>query len=400
MPPLHRLILLSLALGATPAFAASTAGEAEHTRLADEMKRLSGRNAWKGVDDAYKRLEALAADEGLTLTYRDHFLGASAARELGDINAVYTRLQRALALEKTEEVTSWLADLNQNFGQISLRIDSKYPGDRSLSISEMPFDPAQRRVIEAAQLALQQSRTYQGILPLGSYTFGDKTFTIDAGGAAAKEYVLEAQSVRGGSDGGGGLSYAGPRIDLGLSFSKVQTTGDVAEVDDFAGVGGRIGLGWEIGFSTKVGLVAQVGYHNLFGAGGEHLVQDANGWVVDTGRNNLHLGYGWLAGALRLGDLRLAAGPTIALGRFEGHSSGTYEAATGVEEYTQSVNGSFYGPGAELGVFYGFTNFGKLQSGIGLHAGAYTDDARMYPWAQLAFTIAPAAYAPTNRRDG
>lgn len=394
MPPLHRLILLALALSSAPALAASSAAEAERTRLADEMKRLSSRNAWKGVDDAYRRLETLAAEEGVALTYRDHFLGASAARELGDTNAVYVRLQRALALEKTEEVTSWLADLNQNFGQIVLRIDSKYPGDRSLTISEMPFDPAQRRVIEAAQLALQESRTYTGILPVGSYTFGDKTFDIAAGGAAAKEVVLEAKSMRDDA-GGGGLSYAGPRLDLGVSFTSGSALSDEALVDKVGGLGGRVGLGWEVGFSTKVGLVAQVGYHALLGDASSSCVSEAGNTSQDLPRDSMQLGYGWLAGALRLGDLRLAAGPSYSLGYLKA-STGTGCGDSGVSSLPTPYGGMVFGPGAELGVFYGFLNSDKIQSGLGLHAGAFSDGDRLYPWAQLAFTLAPAAY----RRDG
>lgn len=397
MAPLLRLIPLALALAASPAYAASPAAEAEHTRLADDMKRLSGRNAWKGVDDAYRRMETLATEEGVALSYRDHFLGASAARELGDINAVYTRLQRALAVEKTEEVTSWLADLNQNFGQVALRIDAKYPGDRSLAISEMPFDPAQRRVIEAAQLALQNSRVYEGILPLGQYTFGDKSFAVQAGGGAAVAVALEAQSVRGGE--GGGLSYAGPRVDLGLSYT--MASGEVAgEPTGFGGIGGRLGLGWEIGFSTKVGLVAQVGYHNLVaGADAGSFSDGAPGsdWAVEPVGSSMHLGYGWLAGAVRLGDLRVAAGPVFELGTVSAMGTGNYTGPDGVQMYpSEQQKGTVYGPGAELGLFYGFLSFGKLQSGLGFHAGAFTDSDRWYPWGQLAFTVAPAAY----RRDG
>ncbi len=397
MPPLHRLILLAFALSSAPALAASTAAEAERTRLADEMKRLSSRNAWKGVDDAYRRLETLAAEEGVALTYRDHFLGASAARELGDTNAVYVRLQRALALEKTEEVTSWLADLNQNFGQIVLRIDSKYPGDRSLTISEMPFDPAQRRVIEAAQLALQESRTYTGILPVGSYTFGDKKFDIAAGGAAAQEVVLEAKSMRDDA-GEGGLSYAGPRLDLGVSFTVAGEPTEANSPSSFSGVGARLGVGFEFGFSTKVGLLTEVGYHGLLWGSDPASSPTQGDWEVDQVSARMNLGYGWLAGALRLGDLRLALGPTFSLGRASAMGTGTVPDGSGVSGGTvwEAKDATVYGPGAELGVFYGFLNSDKTQSGLGLHGGAFSDGDRLYPWAQLAFTLAPAAY----RRDG
>lgn len=409
MPPLHRLIPLALVLASVPAYAQSSAAEAEHTRLTDEMKRLTARNAWKGVDDAYRRMEALSADEGVKLTYRDHWMGAVAARELGDLNAVYSRLQRAAALEKTDEVASWMADLNQNYGQVKLRIDNKYPGDRTLAIGEMPFDPAQRRVIEAAQLALTQTRVYEGILPVGAYTFGDQTFNLESGGGATKEVTLQPKSVRdnseGGGGGGGGLSYAGPRIDLGVSFTVAgePTSAPEAQGGGFSGVGGRLGLGWEVGFTTRIGLLAEVGYHSLFAGAPDMSAPDGSAteleyWADPVG-STLHMGYGWLAGAVRLGDLRVAAGPVYGVGVAStmGWADGSDD--DGVSYTQRSVahtQGLIRAGGAELGLFYGFLNMGSLQGGLGFHAGAMTDTGRWYPWGQLAFTLAPAAY----RRDG
>lgn len=406
MPPLHRLIPLALLLLTAPAYAQSSAAEAEHTRLTDEMKRLSSRNAWKGVDDAYRRLEAVAASEGIQLTYRDHYFGASAAREIGDINALYTRLQRALAVERTEEVEGWLADLNQNYGQVRLKFDPKYPGERVLTISEMPFDPAQRRVIEVAQLSLEETRAYDGILPIGAYTFGDQSFKVEAGGGAPVEVALLPKSVI-DDGGGGGLSYAGPRVDLGFAYTMAGAPNSADQPGPYSGMGGRVGVGWEIGFSTRVGLLAQVGYHGLFGSAEDATAPapaaqgEANvaGWTQPAAPY-MHLGFGWLAAAYRLGDLRLAAGPVFGVGVQRTWDSGDDGAGQSVSDQDDTGAGNWTGSlrvgGAELGVFYGFLSFGKLQSGLGLHAGAFSDSGRWYPWGQLAFTIAPAAY----RRDG
>lgn len=407
MPPLHRLIPLALLLASAPVYAQTSASEAEHTRLTDDMKRLSARNAWKGVDDAYRRMETLAAEKGVVLTYRDHYMGAVAARELGDLNSVYTRLQRAEAVEATEEVKGWMADLNQNYGQVKLRIDNKYPGDRTLAIGEMPFDPAQRRVIEAAQIALNDSRSYEGILPLGSYTFGDQTFELPAG-APPVEATLAAKSMRDTGDsggGGGGLSYAGPRVDLGLSFTSAGTPSSSPELQGagFSGVGGRVGLGWELGFTTRVGLVAEVGYHSLFAGAPDVAPPDATtgelSYWADPVGSTLHMGFGWLAGAFRLGDLRIAAGPVYGVGVASTMGWADGSDGDGVSYTQRSVahtQGLIRAGGAELGLFYGFLNVGTLQGGVGLHAGAMTDTGRWYPWGQLAFTLAPAAY----RRDG
>lgn len=404
--PRH-LLALALLLSSAPALAQSSAAEAEHVRLTEEMKRLTGRNAWRGVDESYRRLEALE-EQGVKLTYRDHYMGAVAARELGDVNAVYIRVKRAQSVEDTEEIRSWVADLDANFGEVHLKADGKYSGDRSLNVAEMPFDPGQRRVIEAAQVAVRDSRVYDGILPLGAYTFGGQTFEVVAG-AAPVTRTLQAQSMRDQDGGGGGLSYVGPRVDLGLAVGMAGEPNSADQADGFGGMGGRIGLGVELGLSTRFGVVAQVGYHNLYSGAPEgtpptlSALDDttSTSWVAPPTRNNLQLGFGWLAGAVRLGDLRIAAGPTYAVGvaKAVGSVPDDGGGATGSSDGStaqQYLSGKVRVGGAELGLFYGFLNFGNLQSGVGLHAGAFTDSGRWYSWGQLAFTLAPAAY----RRDG
>lgn len=400
MPAIFRLIPLVLLLAAPAAMAQSSAAEAEHTRLTEEMKRLSGRSAWKGVDDAYKRLEALATDDPtVKLSYRDHYMGAVASRELGDINSVYVRLKRAVAAEANEEVTGWLGDIEQNFGPVKLKVDGKYPGDSSLVVAEMPFDPGQRRVIEAAQVVLSQSRLYEGILPLGKYTFGGREFEVVAGGATVAEITLEAQSVRGGS-GGGGLSYVGPRLDLGAVFTSSTAPGTDASTQPgaFSGAGARVGVGVELGFSTRVGVLAEVGYHNLL-VGSSDVDVDADvPYTLEA--PSMHMGFGWLAAAYRIGDLRIAAGPVLGVGTHQASGAVTVDeslvsAGSATESYG-TYSGNLVAAGGELGLFYGFLNFGNLQGGLGFHAGAQSSSSRWYPWGQLAFTLAPAAY----RRDG
>jgi hypothetical protein len=59
--------------------AGKTASEAEHTRLAEEMRKLAQRNAWRGVEGSYARMLVIEKD-GVVLTYDDHLLGAQAAR--------------------------------------------------------------------------------------------------------------------------------------------------------------------------------------------------------------------------------------------------------------------------------------------------------------------------------
>lgn len=399
MSPLTRLLPLALLLYAGNGFAQS-ADEAERVRLSEEMKRLSSRNAWRGVDESYRRLEALEA-KGVVIGYKDHWLGAVAARELGDLNAVYVRLRKAKAVENTEEVNGWLSDIVANYGPVKLKVDPKFGGDASLAVSEMPFAPDQRRAIEAAQQALASSRGYDGLLPLGAYTFGGEGFTIVAGGGTLVEKTLQPSAVRTGGDGG--LSYVGPRLDLGLSYLKTTAPADdTLQAAAFGGAGARLGVGVELGFTTQLGMVVEVGYQNLFSGAPEVPEGYASQGTA------MHMGYGWLGLAYRVGDLRLAAGPVYGIGAAHTTGMNGYCAAAsddpsclGVQTNSESADyapltGRIRAAGGELGVFYGFLNFGSLQSGLGLHAGALSDSERWYPFGQLAFTLAPAAY----RRDG
>lgn len=402
---LTRLVPLVALVAAAPVYAQSnSAAEAERTRLAEEMKRLSSRNAWRGVDEAYRALEKLSADTGVALTYRDHYVGAVAARELGDINTVYTRLLRARSMEDSDEVKTWIADIDVNYGQVQLKADPKYNGKPDLLPDEMPFAPDQRRSIESAQAQIASTRSYDGILPLGKYRFGDREFTVEGNGAAPIVLALMPTAARSGE--GGGLAYVGPRVDLGVSFTQTTSPNDAAiQGAAFGGVGARIGVGLEFGFSTRFGVLAQVGYHDLFGGA----PKDDAAAAFGTSGSSLHLGYGWLGAAYRLGDLRLAAGPVFGVGVARARGMNGYcDTASAEDPLCAGVDNNddvaAYAPmqgvvragGAELGLFYGFLNFGKLQSGIGLHAGALTDTGRWYPWGQLAFTLAPATY----RRDG
>ena len=68
----------------------NAASEAEHTRLAQEMRSLSDRGAWRGVEANYERMLGLER-RGVVLSYEDHLLGAQAARDLGRITQVYQR---------------------------------------------------------------------------------------------------------------------------------------------------------------------------------------------------------------------------------------------------------------------------------------------------------------------
>ena len=172
---------LALLLGSRPAQALSPdPAKAENTRLFEEMRKLATRNAWRGVEDKYTAMVALEKD-GVVLSYDDHLMGAQAARELGRITDVYLRLERAKAQRTEKEVLEWILDIEASYGMVLLAKDEKYKGGTDMAPKEMPFAPDQRSAIGAAQLALSETGRFEGLLPYGSYTFGDRSFDVVQG---------------------------------------------------------------------------------------------------------------------------------------------------------------------------------------------------------------------------
>ncbi len=149
--------------------------EAEHERLSDEMDRLAERNVWAGVERKYRELERL----GVELTEEDYLHGATAARELGDMLSCYRRLKEAARLGGSKEVVDWLWDIDNNYGQVELI--SVPARSAELSAKEMPFDPNQRKAVEAAIKSAKEDGIFVGMLPKGEYVFAGQPFKIEPG---------------------------------------------------------------------------------------------------------------------------------------------------------------------------------------------------------------------------
>lgn len=168
---LRRLAALTvLALLCSPVALAGDADEAEAVRLRDEMVQLSERSAWGGVEDAYGKLVAT----GTELTYDDHFLAAQAARTLGDVSAVRTRLLRANAASESQDVMDWLAAIGGQFGEVRL----KSGAGEQLRIDKQPFASDQRAAVQFAADAIANKRAFSGYLPVGRYALGDQMFDV------------------------------------------------------------------------------------------------------------------------------------------------------------------------------------------------------------------------------
>ena len=396
----------ALSLTASSFVHAGEVEKAEHRRLSEDMEKKAQKNIWAGVERSFQELLALQK-AGEVLTYDDWLLGAQAARGLGDMAACKDRLTQALTVEANAESQAWLDEINANYVSVTLKSPNK-EATATLTIEGMLFATDQRLAVEVAQKALAETREFSGLLPVGNYTFTDgtltKAFSVASGGAPINVKLV----AEGGEKGsGGGLTWAGPRIDvggaytLGLGPNAEGTTAPGA----FSGVGARAGVGVELGLSQNFGVALTVGYHNLINPLGEdEVVTDKAGGVT------AHLGYGQLSAVLRMSDLWITAGGVFATGvaRVQSPTDITIQPIDCVPDegtpppswcvyYTEdtqaggTISGPLTAPGASLSVGYALFDLGDgLQGAVSVGGGALASGVRLYPWGQVALTIAPA----------
>ena len=71
---------------------AESVEKAERVRLSQEIKNLAKRSQWVGVDMKYRQILKLSK---VKPSFRDHYLGAQAASNLGNVGATYNRVKSA-----------------------------------------------------------------------------------------------------------------------------------------------------------------------------------------------------------------------------------------------------------------------------------------------------------------
>lgn len=177
---LHLALALPLALALTLALSASPAQakdetQAEHDRLSGEIDKLASRLVWSGVERKYRELERLGVEPG----FDDLMHGATAARELGDVERCYQRLKGAAKLNSTKDVLNWLWEIDSNYGHVELLTVPSRAAE--LEVAEMPFDPNQRKAVEFAMAGTRQDGIFVGMLPKGVYTFATQGFQVEPG---------------------------------------------------------------------------------------------------------------------------------------------------------------------------------------------------------------------------
>ncbi len=389
MSTLCRLLPVAALVVSVPAFAAS-ADEAEHIRLSEETRKLAARNAWRGVEAAYLKMEELEK-RGVVLTVDDYLLGVQAARQLGNVLDVYNRLKKADGVAPSDELKGQIAAIEGSFGVVDLDVDDKFKGTFELKPAAMPFDPGQRKAIEVAQKQLAETRKFKGMLPFGQYTIGERSFTVQKDVAIVDVYL---GVKKGGKDDGKVASRerAGLRLDVGPQFSSMGG-GDVSLAEGGPSitvqsaatgtVGGRLGVGYELYLAKGWSLLLEGGWHGGFAGKLPGQTDPAAGPVISESKQGLQSVYGWVGPTWYKDDLAITFGPTYSYASVK-----TSVDAEGMGALTGHVTTG----GAALSVFYGLFDtpgIANSRSGFSLAGGVFASKTMTFPWAQVAFTIAP-----------
>ena len=151
---------------------AKSAEEAEYERLVSEMTKFSKTQSWSGVNRRFLEMEKL----GLEIEVNELLMAAQASQGLGDIYEAKERVTRALLIKEKKSTRKWYAQLNNNYGQVTLIARNK--SARSLEKLKITMDPVQSQAIVFAQASLESKGEFRGLLPLGEYNFGGQVFVV------------------------------------------------------------------------------------------------------------------------------------------------------------------------------------------------------------------------------
>lgn len=174
--------------------------DAEMERLVEEIKKFSEQQLWQGVERRYEEILAL---DGVEVPRDVHLKAAYAARAVGDMSATLSRLERAAAIQHTDEVDEWIRSINEEYGRVQLSTDP--PRSVALVCDAMPFATDQRKAVEFATNRLKDDGAFVGMLPAGRYTLAGKPFEVIPGTGtlvelSTKELRAEKKRERSGGN--------------------------------------------------------------------------------------------------------------------------------------------------------------------------------------------------------
>ena len=365
--------------------------DAEATRLAEDMSKLAERGFWKGVDRRYRDLISLQAATDVVVSADDHLTGADAARNLGLIDDLMVRLERASAAGAP--VDEAIARVQRRFAWADLAIESR-GAEVPLVLAREPFELDARQALQAAREQLDEHRRFSGYLPVGDYTLGPEAFEVRSGdepsqvsiGGRGRPIAKPPPAARPPSDpqaaqllvrlaaGAAGASWALEGI------QPVAATGFAPSV----ALGGRLGL------SDTWGVQAELGWTGLMGRG-----RSSNGAASYT------LGVAQIAATGAWSGWRVTGGPAYGFGagRVQGldeqaavadcQPSGCTDTAQlgRVETTDHWLRGSVAGPGGALSLARELDTDGPMGTAVGLRLTGLSDGDRFYSVGQVELTV-------------
>ncbi|MCB9674005.1 MAG: hypothetical protein H6737_02755 [Alphaproteobacteria bacterium] len=157
------------------AMMAAFAADPEAERISEALLQSVKEGEWRAVERRYLEL---VRDHPAGLDGLIHQTGAQAARQRGELLLASQRLLRVRETETGYRHAAADLDLfREQTGLVMLHVAEPGP----LKAATMPFLPDMRLAIENASAALESTGYYVGLLPVGEYTLGPRTFEVTPG---------------------------------------------------------------------------------------------------------------------------------------------------------------------------------------------------------------------------
>ncbi len=177
-----------------PAWATDPATLSEYRRLSEQIVQYAERTAWPAAARTFNEMEAL---DGAPLTPADLFIGAQAARALGDAMTCRRRLLQAFSIQTEAaafdpRAAQWLGELQTSYGHVIVRTKGAEP---ALVAEKPPFATDKVAAIQFAADELKASRAFDGLLPVGAYTIGNHRIEVEAG-TEARSYRFKVKAPK------------------------------------------------------------------------------------------------------------------------------------------------------------------------------------------------------------
>lgn len=152
---------------------------AEATHLRGVMDAAG--SSHEQVNAAYERLLNLYIGSPENLSRQDHFKGARAAFALGDAQKAYERFQNAEHVATDPETIQYVEGIENRFGHVHITIPRGQQGDFELLPHPDPIDDALDYAIAFANKKLNETRTFDGFLPVSTWHDGSNLIRYNYG---------------------------------------------------------------------------------------------------------------------------------------------------------------------------------------------------------------------------